>query len=60
MLHPAKCANQQNRVFIVVERDIRCIYFVSDTEDAYYACIISEEENAELEKALKVSAFVVL
>ena len=31
---------------------------VVDTEEACYACIISEEENTELEKALKVSALV--
>lgn len=30
----------------------------ADIEETYYACIISEEENVELEKALKVSSCV--
>ena len=36
------------------------LYFTDGIEEACYACIISEVENAELEKALKVSAIVIL
>ena len=57
MLHPVKCANQQNQVFVVAQMTYIYI-FTGGTEEAYYACIISEEENHELKKALKVSATV--
>ena len=60
MLRQVKCANQQNQVFVETRFTDMHLYFTDGIEEACYACIISEVENTELEKALKVSAIVIL